>query len=77
LTLFINPAFSFAFLAGYAVASTYYFTPFLVADYSMLLRNELFYPGGAQIVPAVLVSLILTLALAVLGFLRIRRIDII
>lgn len=77
LSLFIGPTYSFVALMCYVFASVFFFSPLLIADYSMLLRNALFYPGGIQALNAFVVGGVVALVSIMLGIARINRIDIV
>jgi hypothetical protein len=76
LSLFIGSIASFAVLMCYVLASIYFFTPFLIADYSMLQRNALFYSGGIETVAAFFVAGAIILIVLIGGFMRIKGMDI-
>jgi hypothetical protein len=77
LSFIVGSLVSIIALLCYAITSVYYFTPVLIADYSMLLRNALFYPEGTQTMVAVTVSVIVAIVAILAGIFRITRIDII
>jgi hypothetical protein len=77
LSFFVGSLVSIIALLCYAITSVYYFTPVLMADYSMLLRNALFYSEGTQTIIAVVASIIVAIVAILAGIFRITRIDII
>jgi hypothetical protein len=44
LSFILRPVFGFLIIMVYLMASVYYFSPFLIGDYSMLIRNGFFNP---------------------------------
>ena len=76
LSLIIKPVFSFLVLMSYHLISTIVYSPFIIADYPMLLRNVLFEPDGLSSEAMILVSLCIAVIAIATGALIFKRTDI-
>ncbi|HIZ20633.1 MAG TPA: hypothetical protein H9674_07220 [Firmicutes bacterium] len=72
----VKPVGAYIVIAVVVAASAYFYTPLLIGNYAMLLRNASFLEGGIAFWPALLVDLGIALAAAAAGFLAFRRYDI-
>ena len=77
LSFVVKPAFSFVVIMTYTIASTYFHAPYLIADYSMLLRNGMLLPEGLDNMTMIVICLILALTSSIAGYLYFARRDII
>lgn len=76
LSFIVKPALSFLFVMAYCVASAYLYSPFLLGDYSMILRNGLVMSEGLSSVVMIVVSSVVTLVALGLGTLYFKKMDI-
>lgn len=73
ISLVTSPFMGFMFMAVLYISSAYYFSPFLIGNFSMLARNSIFCINGIEIIHAVIiltVIIILSLAAGIWIFLR-------
>ncbi len=76
LSFVIKAAFSFMTVMAYIVASTFFHTPILMADYSMLLRNGLLLVDGLSSLAMIIICIVSFSAFAVIGGQHFKRCDI-
>jgi hypothetical protein len=67
LSFVIKPALSFLSVMAYCTASAYLYSPFLLGDYSMILRNGLVMGGGLSSALMMAISALVTTLFAVAG----------
>ena len=76
LSFALKPMFSFIIVIAYCIVSAYLHTPFLIADYSMLLRNGLVYDGGLSSATMIGICLGFSVAVIVIGNFYANRMDL-
>lgn len=76
LSLIIRPMFAYLVLAGYAVASTYIQSPFLIGNYMMFARSGELVTNGMGFWDGIVICLWLIVICFVLGYLYFERMDI-
>lgn len=76
LSFVIKPVLSFIVVMAYLLVSAYFFSPLLMGDYSMLLRNALVNPDGLSSLTMIAVSVMVAIAAAVIGAVRLSRMSI-
>ena len=76
LSFIIKPVISFMALMSYHLISWVIFSPFLIADYSMIKRNGLFYSQGLTSELMLFVCVALTLVVILAGIPFFRRMSI-
>lgn len=76
LTLFVRPIFAYVFSCVFLISSACFFSPFLVGNYAMLFRTHIFLEEGLSLSVGFFAAFLLILASAVIGCLRMERMDI-
>lgn len=76
LSLILSSFFSFLFMAVLYISSAYYFTPYLLGNYSMLARNSIFNTGGIGWGQMIVVLVLIILLSMLAGVYIFRRQDI-
>ena len=77
LSFVLSPIYSFIITIGYYVISAYYCSPFLIGNYSMMLRNASLNNGSIESLFAVAICSILCIASIIIGIAHIDKIDIV
>lgn len=77
LSLFIKPLFSFCVIVTLLLASAYYFTPFMIGNYAMPLRNADAIANGFHVLPGVGFSIILAIVSMMIGQFFFQKHDIV
>lgn len=76
LTLCIRPIFAYVISCVLLLSSAYFSTPFLVGNYAMLFRTDIFAETGITLPWGVLAAFLLITASVVLGYHRMECMDI-
>lgn len=77
LSLFIKPIFSFLFISIILISSTYIIKPYLIANYSMMIRNDMILTNGVNFNIGIIVSIILSSLFILVGAIRFYFYDIV
>ncbi len=77
LSFILSPIYSFIITIAYSVISAYYCAPFLIGNFSMIMRNSALGLGSIDILSAVIICCIVSTASIVTGMIYINRLDII
>lgn len=67
LSLFIKPFFSFIFTVSYTIASAYYLKIFMLGNYAMIARSNIFIDNGVNFTNGLLISLGVILVVIISG----------
>jgi hypothetical protein len=76
LSFIIKPILSFIIIMAYLLVSTYFFSPLLVGDYSMFLRNALVNPSGLSSSLMIAISTAIAVVAILVGAIRLNRMSI-
>jgi hypothetical protein len=76
LSFVLQPIVGFLIIVSYLTVSVYLSTPFLIGDYSMLLRNGLFYPEGQSSSQMFAICAVISLVTIAIGNIYFRRMDL-
>jgi hypothetical protein len=76
LSFVLKPVVAFLAIVVYMVASVYFASPFVIADYSMILRNEAVYPSGLNTGLMAIVCVGVSLVAVVAGGVFFRSLDL-
>lgn len=76
LNFILQPIYSYLVVISLLLASAYYSSPFLIGNYSMLLRNEIVYEGGVNTTIGMAVNLLIMLFCIFFGMHYLKRYDI-
>jgi len=76
LSYIIKPIFSYMIIIILSVASAFYCSPFLIGNYSMLLRNNIAFPDGISNKSAVMGNVLLIIISFLIGGIYLSRCDI-
>lgn len=77
LAFVFRPVFGFLVVMVYLVISVYYFSPFLIGDYSMLMRNGLIHPEGLGSLEMILICAGVSCVILLAGNIYFVRVDLI
>ena len=77
LSFILRPGFGFLAVMVYLVVSIYYFSPFLIGDYSMLLRNGLICPEGLSSIEMIIICAGVSCTTLLAGNIYFNRADLI
>lgn len=67
LSLFVKPFFSFIFTVSYTIASTYYLERFMLGNYAMIARSDIFIDNGVNFTDGFIISLSAVFIITILG----------
>lgn len=67
LSLFIKPFYSFIFTISYTIASAYYLKNFMLGNYAMIARSNIFIDNGVNFTDGLFISLLVILVVIILG----------
>lgn len=67
LSLFIKPFFSFIFTVSYTIASAYYLKSFMLGNYAMIARSNIFIDNGVNFTNGLIISLGVILVVIISG----------
>lgn len=67
LSLFVKPFFSFIFTVSYTIASTYYLERFMLGNYAMIARSDIFIDNGVNFTDGFIISLSVVFIITILG----------
>lgn len=76
LSLFIKPFFSFIFTVSYTIASAYYLKNFMLGNYAMIARSNIFIDNGVNFTDGLLISLGVILIVIISGTVLFSKQDI-
>lgn len=76
ISLVTSAFMGFMFMAVLYISSAYYFTPFLVGNFSMLARSSIFCADGINVIQAISASILIIVLSLVVGIWVFRRQDI-
>ena len=76
VALFIKPMFGFLVTAFLMISSAYFTSPYLIGNYAMPMRYDVVIIDGVSASAGILISVILALAVVVIGSIRFHRYDI-
>ena len=76
LSLFIKPFFSFIFTVSYTIASAYYLKSFMLGNYAMIARSNIFIDNGVNFTDGLLISLGVILIVIISGTVLFSKQDI-
>ena len=76
LSLFIKPFFSFIFTVSYTIASAYYLKCFMLGNYAMIARSNIFIDNGVNFTDGLIISLIVILMVIISGTVLFSKQDI-
>lgn len=77
LSFILSPIYSFIITIAYSVISAYYCAPFLIGNFSMIMRNSALGLGSVEILSAVIICCIVSTVSIVTGMIHFNRLDII
>ena len=76
LSLFIKPFFSFIFTVSYTIASAYYLKSFMLGNYAMIARSNIFIDNGVNFTDGLIISLGVILVVIISGTVLFSKQDI-
>ena len=76
LSLFIKPFFSFIFTVSYTIASAYYLKCFMLGNYAMIARSNIFIDNGVNFTDGLIISLGVILVVIISGTVLFSKQDI-
>lgn len=76
LSLFIKPFFSFIFTVSYTIASAYYLKSFMLGNYAMIARSNIFIDNGVNFTDGLIISLSVILMVIISGTVLFSKQDI-
>ena len=76
LSLFIKPIFSFVLTISYTIASAYYMEFFMLGNYAMIGRSNIFIENGVDFTNGLIISLIIILIVTISGTMLFANQDI-
>ncbi len=76
LSLFIKPFFSFIFTVSYTIASAYYLENFMLGNYAMIARSNIFIDNGVNFTDGLIISLVVILVVIISGTVLFSKQDI-
>ncbi len=76
LSLFIKPFFSFIFTVSYTIASAYYLKCFMLGNYAMIARSNIFIDNGVDFTDGLIISLSVILVVIISGTVLFSKQDI-
>ncbi|SEW01738.1 hypothetical protein [[Clostridium] fimetarium] len=76
LSLVIGPIFSFTFVLAVDILSVYFLSPFLIGNYSIMMRSDYIISNGVNSLVGALISIVLGLAGVMLGNFYFKKYDI-
>ncbi len=76
LSLFIKPFFSFIFTVSYTIASAYYLKSFMLGNYAMIARSNIFINNGVDFAKGLIISLCVILVVIISGTVLFSKQDI-
>lgn len=76
LSLFIKPFFSFIFTVSYTIASAYYLKSFMLGNYAMIARSNIFIDNGVNFSDGLIISLGVILIVIISGTVLFSKQDI-
>ena len=76
LSLFIKPFFSFIFTVSYTIASAYYLKSFMLGNYAMIARSNIFINNGVDFAKGLIISLCVILVVIISGAVLFSKQDI-
>lgn len=76
LSLFIKPFFSFIFTVSYTIASAYYLKFFMLGNYAMIARSNIFIDNGVNFTDGLIISLGVILVVIISGTVLFSKQDI-
>lgn len=76
LSLFIKPFFSFIFTVSYTIASAYYLNTFMLGNYAMIARSNIFICNGVDFTTGLIITLCVILVVIISGVLLFSKQDI-
>lgn len=76
LSLFIKPFFSFIFTVSYTIASAYYLKFFVLGNYAMIARSNIFIDNGVNFTDGLIISLGVILVVIISGTVLFSKQDI-
>lgn len=74
--LIISPVYSVLIVTAYQVLSAYITSPFLLANYSMALRQDILVGDGVSFMAGILIEIVLSVLMPVIGLMCFRKKDI-
>ncbi len=77
ISILLKPIYSFVIVICYLIVSSYYCSPILIGNYSMLLRSSVFDIGKINFITAVIVDVLVIIFSAIIGLFYFNRVDII
>ena len=76
LSLFIKPFFSFIFTVSYTIASAYYLKSFMLGNYAMIARSNIFIDNGVNFTNGLIISMGVILVVIISGTVLFSKQDI-
>lgn len=76
LSLFLKPFFSFIFTVSYTIASAYYLKSFMLGNYAMIARSNIFINNGVDFAKGLIISLCVILVVIISGAVLFSKQDI-
>lgn len=76
LSFILNPIFSYFFIICYVLIAAYYYSPYLIPNFSMVLRNGYITSSGFYISNAILLDIFVIISSALVGLIYFIRFDI-
>ena len=76
LSLFVKPFFSFIFTVSYTIASAYYLKSFMLGNYAMIARSNIFIDNGVNFTDGLIISLSVILMVIISGTVLFSKQDI-
>lgn len=76
LSFILSRVYAFLIVMCVAVASAYFYAPFLFFNFSMMLRNTVVYPLGFKNSTAIIIDLIVAFLSIISGYCYFKRLDI-
>lgn len=77
VSFIIKPIYSYICIVSLMLASAYYFSPILIGNFSMLLRNNVVYPNGIISAVAITIDIIIIFISIFMGYCFFKKRDII
>jgi len=77
LSLILKPIISFLMIASILILSAYSMSPYLIGNYSMVQRSEIFMKDGISILAATIVNIIIIIVSVIGSIVYFNRKDII
>lgn len=77
LSFIFSPIISYFIVMCYIIASAYYYSPILIGNFSMIMRNQFLDPRGSNTYIAIIINICLLIVISLIGIVYFRRYDII